>query len=65
MKRRKQKQFMKMSKFFLDPSKVGECFNILDEVKDCLLFNKLEELLDEVTIESGQALIVSFFLHCF
>ncbi|KAL1833660.1 hypothetical protein ACET3Z_003311 [Daucus carota] len=59
MKRRKQKQFMKMSKFFLDPSKVGECFNILDEVKDCLLFNKLEELLDEVTIESGQALIES------
>ncbi|KAK1371080.1 sister chromatid cohesion protein PDS5-like [Heracleum sosnowskyi] len=57
MEKRKRKQFIKMSKYFLDPSKAGDCFDILDQVKDCVLFNKLEELLDEVTIESGQALI--------
>ncbi|KAL8110273.1 sister chromatid cohesion protein PDS5 homolog B isoform X1 [Apium graveolens] len=57
MKNRKRKQFMKMSKFFLDPSKAEDCFHKLDEVRDCVLFHQLEELFNEVSVGSGQALI--------
>lgn len=53
MKKIMRKSFMKMSTSFPDPVKAEECFHRQDQLKDNDLFNTLEELLDEVTIEGG------------
>lgn len=65
MKKRMRKSFMKMSTSFPDPVKAEECFHRLDQLKDNDLFNKLEELLDEVTIEDGHTRRVSCSLPKF
>ncbi|KAJ0024548.1 hypothetical protein Pint_08187 [Pistacia integerrima] len=46
--------FMKMSASFMDPSKAEECFQRLNKLKDNNIFNALDELLDELTIENAK-----------
>ncbi|XP_044511885.1 sister chromatid cohesion protein PDS5 homolog A isoform X2 [Mangifera indica] len=47
--------FTKMSASFVDSFKAEECFQRLNKLKDNNIFNALDELLDELTIENAKA----------
>lgn len=54
--------FTKMSASFVDSSKAEECFQRLNKLKDNNIFNALDELLDELTIENAKATRVRYLL---
>lgn len=52
---------VKMSASFEDASKAEDCFRKLDMVKDSQIFDLLEKLLTEQSIEDAQTTRVSLF----
>ncbi|KAK2659490.1 hypothetical protein Ddye_006023 [Dipteronia dyeriana] len=54
-RKRLESSFVKMSVLFPDPSKAKECFLRLNKMKDNNIFNALEELLDQLTIQGSQS----------